>query len=442
MDLAKHTLEEWLKSPPAEALKMGGDTFPFYSKYETFKHYLENNLHKEVTKQAIYEEFRKGKDHDTIIFLNDHGPDHIKTVIQRASQLLDNGQICPLKAREVFFLLNAIQVHDIGNFYGRIGHESKVFEAISDGLTPILFDSTEANYIKDIAQVHGGKIVKQNGTEDKNTIGKIKPEVTSDGYQIRKQLLAAILRFADELADDKYRADSKSLDENRIPKGSEVFHAYASCLDTVKIVHEKNTVELHFKVPRKYLLRTFGKIQKDNSVKQQYLIDEIYERSLKMHLERIYCAKFWKKYIDIDKIWVQIEFYANTREEGVLNEGDLFVYQDITFTLHDQQYPDGIASIHSLCPDLNLSNGKLLTGSNLRETLENKSKPKANKGTRSKTSKTVAKKTVAQKAKTAKKVAKKAVKKTPLKKPVKKIANKKVLSSKKINSKKTKRKKQ
>src|SRR4051812_22116567 len=119
MDLKNHTLEDWLKNPPVEALKMGGDSFPFHSKYETFSHYLDNNLHKQVTKQAIYDEFVNGKDRESVIFLNDHGPDHIKTVIQRASQLLNNGQVCPLTAREVFLLLNAIQVHDIGNFYGR-----------------------------------------------------------------------------------------------------------------------------------------------------------------------------------------------------------------------------------------------------------------------------------------------------------------------------------
>ncbi len=149
----KDTLVEWLRKPPKKAKKIGGDTFPYYSKYDTFKNYLDNYLHNEVTKGAIYQEIKESIDVDKIIWLNDHGPEHIKTVIERASQLLNNGTQCPLAVREVFLLLNAIQVHDVGNFYGRNGHEAKVINAIGEGLTPILFDSTEVIYIKNIAQV-------------------------------------------------------------------------------------------------------------------------------------------------------------------------------------------------------------------------------------------------------------------------------------------------
>jgi hypothetical protein len=363
------TLEEWLKNPPVKLLKTGGDTFPFSSKYETFKHHLNTNLHKEVTKQAIYHEFISGKDKNTIIWLNDHGPDHINTVINRASDLLNNGDKCDLNPREVFLLLNSIQVHDIGNFYGRYNHEAKVLEAIGQGLTPILFDVVETKYVRDIAQVHGGKVKYKNGSDDKNTISTIKAEVTSDGYRIRQQLLASILRFADELADDKYRADLRSLNEDKIPSGSEVFHAYAGCLDTVKILHSKNTVELHFKVPKAYLLRTFGKIQPDQTVKQVYLLNEIYERAIKMHTERIYCSKFWKSQIDIDNIWVQIEFYG-TADDGTLNEDSLFVHNDITFTLHDNQYPISTNDIFKLCPELVYSEGVYITGENMSKKIE------------------------------------------------------------------------
>lgn len=359
----ENTLEDWLKTPPIQTFKRGGDSFPFYSKYETFKHYLDNDLHKLITKQAIYEEFRAGKDLNKIIYLNDHGPDHIKTVIERASNLVNNGTQLELNPREVYFLLNAIQVHDIGNFYGRYGHESKILKAVNEGLKPILFDATEVMYIANIAMVHGGTITNSNGALNKNTFKTIKPEITSDGYPIRQQLLAAILRFSDELADDKHRADIKALNERRLPKGSEIFHAYAACLDSVLINHVSHQIELHFKIPKKYLLCTFGKIQKDNTIKEQYLIDEIFERSIKMYTERIYCAKFWNKFIDIDKIWAQIEFYEDAKDND--NFDELFVHNDITYTLNDNQYPETPTDIHELCPDLNYGQGLNINGENL-----------------------------------------------------------------------------
>jgi hypothetical protein len=379
MDLQNKTLEEFLKFLPNDSLKLGGDTIPFYSKYETFKSYLDNHLHKEVTKAAIRAELEGGKDFNKIIWLNDHGVEHVKTVIERASHLLSNSVAQKLNAREIFLLLNAIQVHDIGNFYGRIGHESKVLEAINDGLTPILFDRTETPYIANIAQVHGGKVVRKDKTADKNTISTLKEEVMSDGYEIRQRVLAAILRFADELADDHHRADVKLLNEGKIPKGSEIFHAYASCLDTVRIDHPTRTVELHFKVPKHFLLRKFGKIHPDDSVSDQYLLDEIFLRSIKMHYERVYCAKFWKSFVDIEKIWVQIEFYSQAHEENVLSLTDLLVYPEITFTLQDSEYPSNSMDIYAVCPELAFKDGTRITGDSVMKKLGSQLSPDASK---------------------------------------------------------------
>jgi hypothetical protein len=361
MNLRNSTLDEWLKEPDISFLKRGGDNFPFFSKYDVFKNHLENGLHKEVTKQAIYNEIKDKDELDKMIWLNDHGPEHIAAVVERASQLLDNGKddtdnfTYSLNAREVFLLLNAIQVHDIGNFFGRVGHEAKVFEAVNEGLTPILFDSTEARYIYDIAHVHGGKVVYKNGSTDKNTIKKIKPIITSDGYKVRLQLLAAVLRFADELADEKKRADIDSLNKGTLTKGSEVFHAFSACLDSVKVDHSKLTIEIHFKIPKNYATRKFGKLISENgddTVIECYLLDEIYSRILKMHNERIYCAKFWKGMIEVDRIWVEIEFYNDINgEDESIDFEHLQVHQDITFTLHDNGYPSGSRDIFSFCAE-------------------------------------------------------------------------------------------
>jgi hypothetical protein len=364
MNLENKTLEDWLESPPQEAFKRGGDDFPFYSRYNTFKDYLSKNVHKEVTNQAIYKEFSNDKARDKVIWLNDHGPNHIKTVISRASEILSNG--VDLNAREIFLLLNAIQVHDIGNFYGRYGHEKNILKAISEGLTPIVFDNTEIEYIKRIAQVHGGKVNYKDGSSNKNTISTIKQNVMSDGYPIRQQFLASVLRFADELADDKYRADIKSLREGNLPKGSEIYHAYASCLDTVKVDHSKQAIELHFKIPKEFATRTFGKLNKEDELESVFLIDEIYSRAIKMHDERIYCSKFWKKFIDLDFIWVQIEFYGTPASEDVLDEQDFNIHDDITFTLKDVGYPDTEHDIFKLCyKELAYSDGQKITGVNV-----------------------------------------------------------------------------
>ena len=93
---------------------------------------------------------------------------------------------------------------------------------------------------------------------------------------------------------------------------------------------------------------------------------------IKTHTERIYCSKFWKKFINIEKIWIQIEFYTNTEKEGILNENELDLHDDITFTLHDKEYPFLIKEIFDLCPELVYKNGKKINGINLFSRIKDK----------------------------------------------------------------------
>jgi hypothetical protein len=361
MNLGHRTLEDWLKLPPVESQKKGGDNFPFFSKYDSFKHFLNENLHKEVTKSAIMAEIVKEIEYNKITYLNDHGPDHIKTVILRASELVEF-EDCDLNAREVFILLNAIQVHDIGNFYGRIGHESEIVKAIKEGLVPILFDSKEVKIIKNVAEVHGGEYIEKDGRKNKGTFKSINsPVISSDSYKIRVELLAAILRFSDELADDFHRADVKKLKDKTMPKGSEIYHAYAKCLEPAIINHKEKRVELHYNISQEDLRMAFGKYDKNNDqILEKPLLEEIYERTLKVHFERIYCSKFWKKFIDIDSVWVRIGFYSSEFHDEV--------HPEITYTLSDSQYPSSTEgmTIFELCSkELSYQNGDKITTANV-----------------------------------------------------------------------------
>lgn len=91
----------------------------------------------------------------------------------------------------------AIVVHDAGNIYGRAGHEKKLAEILNNQCDNIIPDAIERRVISRIAGVHGGKI---KGSSD--TISVLNKTNTVNGFEIKEQLLAAILRFADELADD------------------------------------------------------------------------------------------------------------------------------------------------------------------------------------------------------------------------------------------------
>lgn len=276
---------------------------------------------------------------DHIIFLNDHGPEHVKKVIERAFNILKYANE-DLSEFETFVLLCAIQIHDIGNVLGRIQHEKNLHQIFDDKCKDIVIDSAEKRIIKCVAMSHGGKTT--DGSKD--TISSLccsEPILCSD---IRTRFLASILRFADELADDSTRANRQALDLDIVGIDSEIYHDYSTVLHTVAIIEDAENhdhcVNLVYELEAKQLAKTYNV----NGV-QKYLLDEIYDRTLKMEQERRYCMKFMQPYIFINRINVTINVYGSLAQP--LNK--------ISYELEDTAYPEqpmigGIKSISSDIP--------------------------------------------------------------------------------------------
>jgi hypothetical protein len=342
MELNNNTLEFWLAHAPDDSFYLGRK-IDYYSYYTTLKDYLHREVHKWVTIGANLT--------DPSIVLNDHGPDHIVSVIDRASHLVSCGD-CALNALEIYLLLVSIQLHDVGNILGRYEHELNVETIMLEAEKLCGRDQIERNIVRKIVQAHGGKIRGIQNEQDK--IGLLlKPEEPIMNEVVRLQAIASILRFADELADDKSRANTFSLKRGDIPKKSQVFHAYSACLDSVLIKHKHKAVELYFKIPKDLLTQKIGKFDEEI-----YLLDEIYNRVLKMHLERLYCMRFCKKLIDIEKIYVSIVFYDSYIDD---------VFPQINFEISDSGYPTASAEgIYGLCHCLNDDAGSRIDGEYVR----------------------------------------------------------------------------
>lgn len=270
-----------------------------------------------------------------VIFLNDHGSGHIEKVIERANEILSYFVREPLSEFEVFILLCAIQIHDIGNILGRFGHEKKLKDIFEQNCQNIIIDTPERRVIKSIAMAHGGEL---NG--NKNTISNLSVTEMIFDSPVRTRLLAAVLRFADELADDSTRANRVAQDLGIIGDDSLIFHAYSRSLHTVKIVND--AMNNDYKVNLIYELQDkdfknkykFGEFEK-------FLLDEIYDRTIKMERERRYCMKFIHQYINIGRIEVKINIY---------DEETSLIIDSITYTLEDTSYPyePKVGSINSI----------------------------------------------------------------------------------------------
>lgn len=323
---------------------------------------LESNL--QSASDVLYQQYRKLAEglapvHKEVVsgasavdggWLTDHGPRHIEKVGNEAAKIVEqmDAELVPY---EIFLLLLSIQVHDIANISGRASHENRIDEVWSRVFGPLGFDSLDKSMAIQIAATHGGTF---EGT--KSTLRAVQKETKYKNTPIRPRLLAAILKLADELAEEIDRASTAKLELGVLPKESEVYHIYSSGLHTAHVEASSGTIELGLAFSSKYFNRKFGKGQGET-----FLLDEIYERTLKTWSEAIYCSRFLPNLL-LTTVEVDIQIFDEATS--------LEAYR-IRYRLEDTGYPTVAASnIYDVCPELADFRGKgRLTPESLKATL-------------------------------------------------------------------------
>jgi hypothetical protein len=288
-------LTEWLKSCP-DNLFPDDKGEAFKARYAVVSNHLEE-IHRETEKGVMLEAMRKGLcDPESAPYYNNHGEAHVKRVIDRATELLMKSG-CKVTPYEGYILLLAIEFHDVGMIFGRKEHEKKCMDVMDKLGSEIGDDTPEKRAIVKIAMVHCGHT--RDGSRD--TISKL-DDYAMSGQRVRHRLLAAILRLSDELSDDRSRSSKLVTDLSIIPEDSMIFHLYSQSLHSVII--EKQEIQLEFCIEQDLALRKFKKDGKD-----VYLVDEIYDRTLKMYNELMYCMRFMRPDFDISRIRVSLNIF-------------------------------------------------------------------------------------------------------------------------------------
>ena len=274
------------------------------------------------------------------MWLTDHGPEHIATVIRRIEDLIFRNGKCVLSPYETYLTIVAAHFHDIGNIFGREEHEKRARE-IMFGLSDAYVgtNNIEKRMICEIAMSHGGKVGPYG---DKDTIGNLQQE-----RQVKK--LAAILRFADELADDNTRTNRFVMDAiDESAPGSKIFHLYADRLNPPAVDHDTSSVKLTFELLKEHLAAQYPKLDG-----QAYLLDEIFLRTLKTFHEQVYCSKFMNPDVISERVEVEILICSDHYAKVVAN---------INFTLEQTGYPDLGSKISQLAPSVGAMTGRAVAG--------------------------------------------------------------------------------
>lgn len=317
----------------------------YYERFLQINGFLNSNVHPTVNQGAT-------ANNDG--WLTDHGPDHIATVIRRASDLVmkthDESLLTPY---ETFLLLLACHLHDVGNVFGRKQHERKIENVIAIiaqdlGRQTLGRDALEIRMVTNIAMAHGGYSPSDNN--DKDTINHLRKQWPPSDKGIRMTLLASILRFADELADDYTRTSRFLLESGVIPTKSQVYHAYADRLREVRVRPADNSVQLRFELTTDDVNNKLGKGRR-----KVYLFDEIASRAVKMHHEHVYCSRFFAGHLHIDAIHVAINI-SSTFGTGMF----VAPIDKIAFAMHQVGYPEKQCSLRDISPEVTVLNGKQL----------------------------------------------------------------------------------
>ncbi|MDB4950153.1 MAG: hypothetical protein JWM27_2802 [Gemmatimonadetes bacterium] len=331
MKLSDRRLDEWLSRAPKG--KSGREKSDFARRYTNLAGRLAG-AHTFAVTGAVAADARAQDARGEVVdpgILTNHGPEHIEKVIEHATSLLRTPD-ADLSPREVFMLLVGIQLHDVGNAYGRERHEERVWDVLRQVRSDDL-DEVETRAICQIVQAHGG--LAPDGSKDR--IGPIYPTQNIFGQPVRLQLLAAILRFADELADDYSRAARFLMAAGGLPKKSEIYHEYAKSLRSVIVNAAGREIALTYVLDRRV---TMNKVGRDD--REEFLLDYILGRTQKMHYERVYCSRFMAPHgIQIDQIRIEIMF---------LDDDGRDFHAPIHYRLEDRGYPTE-QPLGDLCAD-------------------------------------------------------------------------------------------
>lgn len=315
------TIADYLKKLQKDQRE--GLGFDAYASYSAIKVYLEKNIYKNVELGAALQ-------HDGL--LNGHGERHVNDVIAHITRLLD-GNFESLNIYETYILLLATLLHDIGNIKGRLNHEKKISEVINKCNDFARLDTPIKHNIQCVASSHGGR----TETGNKDTLSQIPRKDQLGGEIIRPRAIAAVLRFADELADNSSRANMEMENEGLIPSHNRIFHIYSKCLQPVRITG--TSIAFDYSMSRSIALEKFPIKNANGRTGKRYLFDEIIARLCKSFYEMEYCVKHGGGLFHFDDIAARINIYSDDADRLLM---------EIPLRFKSPGYPTAVKEINDI----------------------------------------------------------------------------------------------
>lgn len=260
----------------------------------------------------------------------DHSGDHFDEVVKYAGKLagIDNDEeTSHLRPFEVYLLLMGIRLHDVGNIFGRAGHEKRALDVFKASTAVASRDRFETQAINKIALCHGGK--RADGSKD--TISELaETDHLGSSTPFRPRMVAALVRLADEICEHRGRVSHHDIESGVIPSQNLLYHLYADAIRSSVVNRREKSVTIEYVLHKKYLVAPYEVSSDPHATK--YLLDEVIDRLAKLNLERIYCNQFLDPPLQISLVRATLNIVDGPEED----EQELFKH---TVEIRPEGYP-------------------------------------------------------------------------------------------------------
>jgi len=261
-----------------------------FSNYSLTREYLFKNIYPEIGKKLPDYTYHDGS--------------HVVNVLDNIFMLLDDS-IEDVSCETLYFICLSTLFHDVGLIYGRDEHQKKIGEIYnsSRGKENIHLFGNEKIIVTQTVEAHSGKAV-DNTYDTLNYLGN------QSGYDeiIDTQKIAAILKFADELAEGGQRTSDYFIEKGIYDKNSKIYHKYSQAYRSVISVRN-NRLEITYNIS--IFLNTSNNLIIDQDINLKQFLDFIYDRIIKLDDERKYCRYYCKWLDPIKEISVNFNFWYN-----------------------------------------------------------------------------------------------------------------------------------
>lgn len=337
--LTNHSaLELFLKDKALTEDKRGD--FPscddsYFDKYITAKKIFRDSYYNEIEQSA------NASENDGTVYTK-HGIPHVRSLIHIAEKMIINSsdsKTVRINGYESFLLLMSILLHDLGMFYGRKEHEKMCLKIINKHYKEIGITRDEALTIARISESHSGKDSEGNPDDTLSQLSAMQNASDTSVY-FREKMLAAILRFADELSDNDSRAYDFVEKSPHVNDYSKICHAYCKAIASVKVSSLDQSISIDYSL-------SVDSIKKQYKIGNEsiYLIDFIMQRIEKMEQERAYCTRHFSDIAYLANIKAHFRVYSldsfdfeTERFTGVMSLGEKQGYP--SKSILSEAYPD------------------------------------------------------------------------------------------------------